>query len=405
MRLAYFVKPHLGGTYTLFRQLRDGLHPHGIDVEWMGLTSDGVAPLLSDMSHSGFLVHTESCDSERDQARVMMTALREHAFDGVFVNVLADKVQMNLVRYLPSDMLRMMIVHNITPGTYAAARSLRDHVHATVGVSERCRRDLVARHGFDAARTHAIPNAIEAGPHAPAARGGAAERPLRLIYLGRVEDSSKGVFWLADIMRTVTAPVTLTVAGAGPDVERLAKMLRPFGERVRLLGPIPPDKVNAVFAAHDVLVMPSRFEGFGLTILEAMAAGCIPLVSQISGVTDTIVENGISGLLFPVGDWRRAAREIDWMARDPDMVGALSANARERVLEDFGLPRMASAYARLVRTLERERPAVAPPLALRDWSLPAGMGPGMRRYVPAPVKNWLRVARERFSPRISAGSV
>ena len=138
VKLAYFVKPHLGGTYTVFRQLRKGLQTHGIEVEWMGLSHDArEATAWTDTSENGVLLHTESCSSEKQQAEAMLAALHGRGFDGVFVNVLADRVQMNLARYLPAHMLRIMIVHNITPGTYAAARALRDHVHATVGVSQR----------------------------------------------------------------------------------------------------------------------------------------------------------------------------------------------------------------------------------------------------------------------------
>ncbi|MDX7324888.1 glycosyltransferase, partial [Providencia rettgeri] len=55
------------------------------------------------------------------------------------------------------------------------------------------------------------------------------------------------------------------------------------------LGAVHPEAVFDLLLRHDVLVMPSRFEGFGLTITEAMSAGCIPVVSRIRGVTDTIV--------------------------------------------------------------------------------------------------------------------
>lgn len=105
------------------------------------------------------------------------------------------------MRYLPADILRIMIVHNITPGTYAAARAIRDHVHATVGVSKRCR-DLVRQHGFDASRTLVIPHGLNRDIHLsrnvqkPDESG-----PLRLLYLGRMEDNSKGIFWLPNILR------------------------------------------------------------------------------------------------------------------------------------------------------------------------------------------------------------
>ncbi len=397
MKFAYFVKPHLGGTYTVFRQLRKGLASHGIDVEWMGLAHDARdAVSWTDTSQNGVLLHADSCDSERQQAQAVMAALHARGFDGVFVNVLADRVQMNLARYLPAQMLRIMIVHNITPGTYAAASALRDHVHATVGVSQRCRRDLIVRHGFPVTRTFAIPNAIEVEGLPASQRCRSPGDPLRLLYLGRVEDASKGVFWLADIMGAVTAPVTLTVAGDGPDLLQLRKRLEPYANRTEFVGAVSPDKVPQTLAAHDVLLMPSRYEGLSLTLLEAMAAGCIPVVSELSGVTDTIIEPGTSGILFPVGDWRAAARGIDRLARQPEGLGAMSAEARRRVADKFGLKRMATTYARLITDIAHDRPAIALPLPIEEWSIPYGLRAGLRTYLPTPIKNWLRVARERW---------
>src|SRR5690606_8601095 len=174
------------------RQLRKGLRTHGIEVEWMGLSHDArEAVAWTDTSENGVLLHTESCSTEKQQAEAILAALHERGFDGVFVNVLADRVQMNLARYLPAHILRIMIVHNITPGTYAAARALRDHVHATVGVSQRCRRDLIVHHGFPVSRTFSIPNAMEVEGLPARERHSEPGEPLKVLYLGRVEDASK----------------------------------------------------------------------------------------------------------------------------------------------------------------------------------------------------------------------
>lgn len=400
MRFAYFVKPHLGGTFTLFTHLRRGLAGHGIEVEWLGMI-DGPEPAaaLSPMDRaSGLMVHANGCDNDLERAMALCAALEAGGFDGVFVNVLADRVQMNLARYLPERMLRVMIVHNITPGTYAAARALRDHVHATVGVSERCRRDLVERHGFSSLNTFAIANAAEVESIAAIARPARPEAGLRLVYLGRVEDAAKGVFWLPPILAALPETVTMTIAGDGPDLGILRERMAPFANRVRFLGGVSPAAVPTLLAAHDLLVMPSRFEGFGLTLAEAMAAGCVPVVSRIEGVTDTLVEHDVSGVLIPMGDWRAAARDIDSLARDGARLDAMSDAARERAVAGFGIERMARDYARLLETLEVDPPPIASPLPLSAWTMPRGMRDGARTRLPAPVKNWLRVVRERIHP-------
>ncbi len=409
MKCAYFVRPHIGGTYSVFTRLRSSLGQSGIELRWLaaGAAGDTVnVPTgqgLEDALRKGDAIDQMGVLDEETRARHMIGFLRDNHFDAVFVNVLSNRFETNLVRYLPADILRIMIVHNITPGTYAAAKTIRDHVHATVGVSKRCRDDLVRQHGFDASRTLVIPHGLNRDIHLsrnvqkPDESG-----PLRLLYLGRIEDNSKGVFWLPNILRELHCPYHLTVAGDGPDLAELRHRLAPFGDKVSFSGWVAPSDVPWLVSQHDVMVMPSRFEGFGLTLIEAMSQGCPAVVSKIAGVTDTIVTEGEDGLLFPVGDFRQAARHIDKLARDRELLAGMAGAAQQKVKTVFDNDAAGRAYAGLLKHLAEDRPAVASPLALSQWSMPNALHSSLRSRLPKPVKNWLRQMRERLHTRWSA---
>ena len=399
MKLAYFVVPHIGGTYTVFKQLRQGLADYGIDVHWLGFggkdpTKD---PEWRSEAAFGKMVEVSAALDDREQARVLAAAIHDGGFDGVFVNVLANRTQMNISRYLPAHILRVMIVHNITPGTYAAAAAIRDHVHATIGVSERCRRDLVERYHFDPDRTFAIPNAIDVDRFKESGNAPRGETSmLRTLFLGRVEDSSKGVLWLPAILDNTPQSVHMTIAGSGPDLDQLKRKMSRHSHRVSFLGAVQPDGIPALLRNHDALVMPSRFEGYPLTLIEAMAAGCVPIVSQIEGVTDTIVNDGSNGFLFPVGDCNRAARIVSRLQADRGLLASAADSARNVAQQAFTIEGMASRYYAVISRMNRKPPVLAAPLDLNSWSVPRGLRPGLRTYVPAPIKNWLRVVRERY---------
>jgi len=403
MKCAYFVRPHIGGTYSVFTRLRSSLGQSGVELRWLasGAAGDTISvPTgqgLEDSLRKGDVIDGMGVLDEETRAKRMVGFLRENRFDAVFVNVLSHRFETNLVRYLPADILRIMIVHNITPGTYAAARAIRDHVHATVGVSKRCRDDLVRQHGFDAARTLVIPHGLNRDIHlsrnVPRQEG---RSPLRLLYLGRMEDNSKGIFWLPNILRELDCDYHLTVAGDGPDLKELRHRLAPFGDKVRFNGWVAPSDVPWLVSQHDVMVMPSRFEGFGLTLIEAMSQGCPAVVSKIAGVTDMIVTDGKDGLLFPVGDFRQAARHIGQLARDREMLAGLADAAQQKVETVFNNDTAGRAYAGLLEKLAEERPAIAPPLALSQWSMPNALHSSLRSRLPKPVKNWLRQMRERL---------
>lgn len=396
MKLAYFVLPHLGGTYTVFTQLRRGLAPYDIELRWLGLRhgTGGVDPTLSDAAALGAGIDAAALPDDRETARRLADAIVAEGFDGVVVNVLSDRVQTNIVRYLPPEILRFMVVHNITPGTYAAACAIAPHVHATICVCRRARDDLVDRHGFPAGRTHVIPNAVSLKDF-PLQDRTLRFEGLRLLFLGRIEDASKGVLWLPEIFARSPGTARLTIVGDGPDLPRLRAAL-PASSRVDFLGAVGIQAVPALMARHDVLLMPSRYEGLPMALVEAMAAGCVPIASALRGVTDMVVDDGHDGLLFPVGDRRKAADLVHALDGDRPRLAHLSAGARRKVARNFTVERMAMRYAEALRKTALNPPPIAPSLPIENWSLPSGLRPGLRTYLPGPVKNWLRLVRERL---------
>lgn len=411
MRMAFFGIPHMGGTHTVYRRLRAGLLDHGTVVEWVGVgpvqaaqaEAAGTDPALAaDLPHGR--VAAPGSSDERQQAAALLRHLEDGGYDGVFVNVLADRVQTNLVRYLSPRLLRVMIVHTITPGTYAAAAAVRDHVHAAVAVSPRIAADLTVRHGFASRRLRVIANAVDVPPEPFRRAPRDPAQPLRLLFLGRIENASKGVFLLPRIMAALAdRHVRLDIAGTGPDEAALRRRCASLGERVRFLGAIPADRVADVMAEHDVLLFPSYFEGLGLSLAEAMASGCVPVASRIAGVTDFVVADGMTGLLHPIGDVAAAARAVRRLENAPALLDRLSAAARADAARRFAPAGMAQGYARLLGDLADHGPAIAAPLALESWRLPRGLRPGLRTYLPAPAKALARRLRERMAAAANAG--
>ena len=398
MKIASFCIPHIGGAYTVARNLREGLKEHGITMRWIGVGARGLQamsePRLKSEQQFGEVVAPTEVDMTQ-QAKALATHLDREDYEGAFIDVLGGTLQANIARYLPSSILRILIVHTITPATYAFASAIRDHVHAAVGVSLRIRQDLVCKHGFPPNRTMAIPNGVDLAQFEQLKR---TQDPsiLRVVYLGRIEDGAKGIFWLPKILSQVDyGSVRLTIAGEGPDLERLKKCF--LGkESVEFTGAVNHYDVPSLLSCHDVLLMPSRYEGFGLTLIEAMAAGCVPLASRIRGVTDMIVNHGKTGLLFPIGDTLAAAKAIKTLSTDRELLNALSFQGRQTVREQFTHSISAAAYAALIERIHLVRPAIAEPLPLDQWELPRGLRAGWRSHLPIGLKNLLRQWLERF---------
>src|SRR6185503_15610586 len=130
---------------------RAGMRAHGAELRWVGVRRPHVEEWLAEPKWESERATGELVGPETDDEAVLARALVEHlqarGYRAVFANVLMDRLEMNVVRYLDRSLRRFIVVHSITPATYAAARALRDYVDCAVGVSPRVRDDLVAR-GF-----------------------------------------------------------------------------------------------------------------------------------------------------------------------------------------------------------------------------------------------------------------
>ena len=134
-----------------------------------------------------------------------------------------------------------------------------------------------------------------------------------ILYVGRIY-KGKGLEFLIDAMEQVVAKhpeFRLVVAGDGKYLKTIETRIRNKTVRnhIEFLGWQNSDALNGLYNEAAVCVMPSIVEGFGLTLLEAMACGC-PVIATDSGGAVDIIHNGENGLLVTYGDTDKLAASI-----------------------------------------------------------------------------------------------
>ena len=153
----------------------------------------------------------------------------------------------------------------------------------------------------------------------------------RVVFLGRVV-RAKGVETLVEAAAQLRTPgAQVLVVGDGADRRRVEELSRRLGvaDRVRVMGFVPHERVPAVLASADLLVLPSFYEELGTVLIEAMQAGLPAVASRVGGIPD-IVEDGENGLLVAPGDATALARAIDAVLGDPVLSRRLGDGARRR---------------------------------------------------------------------------
>jgi glycosyltransferase involved in cell wall biosynthesis len=187
--------------------------------------------------------------------------------------------------------------------------------------------------------------------------GHPAERPLRIVAAGRLVEA-KGFDLLIDAAAKLSGEFQLAIHGEGPLRDALSRQVaeRDLGERLTLPGHSEP---AAIFEGADLCVVPSRREGFGNVVVEAMAAG-VPVLAAACPGPAALIEHGHNGFLVEPGSSASLAEAMAALMRDPDRRRAV-VDAAGRTAKRFEVHAATRELeAALERLLGKDRPAKHP---------------------------------------------
>jgi glycosyltransferase involved in cell wall biosynthesis len=177
---------------------------------------------------------------------------------------------------------------------------------------------------------------------------------LVALFCGKLVDRKRPL----DVLRAIAENESWWAVFAGdgrlrPVLEAEAARLGVAG-RTRFLGFINQQGMPGIYAAADVLVLPSEHEPFGLVVNEAFACGLPAIVSDACGAAGDLIQQGRTGFTFPVGDVIALASRLRQLEGDRTLLATAGRNARAR-LDDWGPAQNAEALAKACLTLTGSR--------------------------------------------------
>jgi glycosyltransferase involved in cell wall biosynthesis len=180
--------------------------------------------------------------------------------------------------------------------------------------------------GVEPAKLLIIPNAVRIEDFPGGRRGG---ENRRVAFVGRL-DPIKRIPDLVNAVALLNTDIRLDIWGEGSRRGEIQSAINRLGlqGRATLHGAVAGP--GEALEGADVLVLPSDAEGFGLVLIEAMAAGVPVIGTHVPGIRD-VIEDGISGLLVPPRNPRVLANAITRVLSDASLREKLIAGGRDRV--------------------------------------------------------------------------
>ncbi len=360
-----FYHPQRGGVETVVKEYSEQLVKRGHEVHVYTTDGGWRSPWVEDVN--GVKVHR----SIKVPLPVLKPLSPAFLFPFKLLRTDVDLIHVHANKYFSTDMGALVAKLKNTPLAYSPhagtfGRSLFGRIHnQTVGrlalsadvvicVSEH-EKSLIEASGVGVKRLEVLPNGVDVKRYESHFKFD--RRPLSqheehptVLYVGRLS-SHKGIDTLITAAPLVLEKIPeAKFVAAGPDGGALASSKlkvksENLEERFTFAGEVSEEEKISLMQKADVFVLPSRSEAFGITVVEAMAAGCPVVVSDIPALTE-IVSDGQTGLVFPVDDEKSLADKIIRLLSDQNLNQKLSKNAKEKVQERYN-------WQKIIGRLER----------------------------------------------------
>ncbi len=288
------------------------------------------------------------------------------------------------------------IAHSDDKEHYEHISRLGCYFNSVVGVSKAITNHIKDIKPQVADRLHYIPYGVDIPSTLPQ-RNAKIGRPIRIVYAGRMLQKQKRIFDIVRILgllRERNIPFEMSMIGEGMDKNEFIDHCKKYKveNHIKFSGAISNSKVSNRFAENDIFILTSDYEGLPLSLLEAMAQGCIPIVSNIKSGIPQLIENGVNGYKVEIGKVNKYADHIEYLYNNTVTRNQMSLETYHTVLkENYSIEKMTENYIELFEKIindenytRSKNKILPPPMKKQNW----------KSFIPTLLRNQLRSLKQ-----------
>src|SRR6266511_896484 len=183
------------------------------------------------------------------------------------------------------------------------------------------------------------------------------DRPLKIVYAGRLQSRQKRIYDLVSLVKKLIAQGVnfhLFICGNGPEEQDLRNEMQSISytqnEYVTFVGTVSPDNMPRVWTNADICILVSDFEGTSITMLEAMASGSVPIVTNTSG-TQKFIKSQDNGFVVEIGDIEGIAKVVKMLDSNRSFLAKMGRQAHKTLQEHYSYDNYVSWFLRLSKEI------------------------------------------------------
>ena len=329
-KIAFIGKPHYGGGYTRFCYLRRLLSDHKLYLLGIGKTNSSF-----EIKDKDYFVIANALSQKLEKRKI--TQLFLDFVEKEEINIIIPMNSPIAVGAIPfiSNAKIIQIVNSDTPRVYQYTATYIEWVSKVVCLTDKQVSELKKRisiqlhhkitiipHGVDIIKTDPIVNK---------------KNKLTIGFLGRVHQGHKNILLIPEILSRVNTNFEFHICGDGPDKKELLNRIEinqiPYIDH----GAISNHLINDYLSKWDILLFPSFVEGFGITLIEAMNNGVVPIANILEGITDTIIDHNKNGFLVKNNAIFQYVDFIHSLDSNRELLHNMKLNAKAKVREKYDL--------------------------------------------------------------------